>query len=313
MDELRPVAFRFQVSDRTLLSVSRMLMVQRFGIGASLPIAEPSTLPPNCDGLMLRSIPSENIEPGVTLSSVGGKPALRYVMQCFPRYYIDMEQTFDSYKQKFSGKTLSTIRRKVKKFADHTGGQIRWERFSRPEELERFWTLARNLSSKTYQEQLLDAGLPSSPSYYLNARQLAERNDLRAFLLFDRERVVSYLFCPIEGGTVQYAYLGYDPAYLRFSAGTVLQWLALESLFSECRYRYFDFTEGASEHKRLFATHHSNCANIALLTPTLKNKMLAQTHCNFNRAVESLGRWLDRHNLRARLRRWLRFGHAATQ
>jgi len=93
--------------------------------------------------------------------------------------------------------------------------------------------------------------------------------------------------------------------------GSVLQWLALESLFGERRFRYFDFTEGESKHKRFFATHHYNCANIALLKPTLRIKMIARAHDYFNRAIESLDRWLDKHNLRARTRRWLRSGHAA--
>jgi hypothetical protein len=222
-----------------------------------------------------------------------------------------MSQTFDSYKQKFGGKTLSTIRRKIKKYSEHCGGNVRWERFTRPDELERYWALAREVSSKTYQERLLDAGLPNNPSYLSNAKELAEKDNLRAFLLFDGDKPVSYLFCPVERGVVQYAYLGYDPAYLRFSVGTVLQWLALESLFNERRFRYFDFTEGESEHKRLFGTNHLRCANIAVMEASFRNRLLLHTHWHFSRFVDTLGQWLDRRNYRGRLRRWLRFGRSA--
>ena len=46
----------------------------------------------------------------------------------------------------------------------------------------------------------------------------------------------------VREGIVDYAYLGYDPDYLHLSVGTVLQWLALDSLFAERRFRFFDFT-----------------------------------------------------------------------
>jgi CelD/BcsL family acetyltransferase involved in cellulose biosynthesis len=107
-------------------------------------------------------------------------------------------------------------------------------------------------------------------------------------------------------------YRGYDPDYLRLSVGTVLQWLAVESLFAEKRFRYFDFTEGESEHKRLFSTGHLDCANVALLRPTLANRMLAHSHLRFGRAVEALGKWLEAHDLKKRIRSWLRFGRGAS-
>lgn len=311
MGTLGRVEFRFQVSDLTLLSVRRTLYVQQFDIGGEHRISELPKLPSGCDGMMLRSIAYDELQQGLTSCMLDGRRAVRYVMHCFPRHYIDMSQTFESYKQKFGGKTLSTIRRKIKKYSEHCGGNLRWERFTRPDELERYWALAREVSSKTYQERLLDAGLPNNPSYLSNAKELAEKDSLRAFLLFDGDKPVSYLYCPVERGVVQYAYLGYDPAYLRFSVGTVLQWLALESLFNERRFRYFDFTEGESEHKRLFGTNHLRCANIAVMEASFRNRLLLHTHWHFSRFVDTLGQWLDRRNYRGRLRRWLRFGRSA--
>ena len=240
------------------------------------------------------------------------QPLLRYVMQCFPRYYIDMTQGFDDYRKKFSSKTRATLTRKAKKFAELGSGHIRWERISRADDLDRFWTLARQVSVKTYQERLLDAGLPADPGFIAEAKRQADADCLRAFLLFDGDRPVSYLYCPVQDGIVVYAYLGYDPDYLRLSVGTVLQWLALESLFSEKRFRYFDFTEGESEHKRLFSTGHFDCANVALLRPTLANRLLVHSHLCFVRAIQALGAWLETHDLKRRIRAWLRFGRGAS-
>lgn len=312
MTETKPVAFRFQLSDWTLLSIRRRLQVRGFGLDqAAAGAADLPATAAGSDGLMLRSIISTETRAGFDSTALHGRPMLRYVMQCFPRHYIDMAQSFDAYKQKFSGKTLATLRRKVKKFTEHGNDRVRWERFTAADSMDRFWALARQVSAKTYQERLLDAGLPEDLAYLQQAKQLAMADNVRAFLLFDGERPVSYLFCPIREGIVEYAFLGYDPAYLRLSVGTVLQWFALESLFEEQRFRYFDFTEGESAHKRLFATCHLDCANIALLTPTLGHHLLVRLHLGFGRLTEALGRWLDGHNLKVKIRRWMRFGRTA--
>ena len=319
MSTLRNVQFRFQFSDWTLFSIQRPLLARAYSLDEAAAVAASAaglhtlpTLPPGCMGLMLRSVPVADARVHIGMDASVKPPLLRYVMQCFPRYYIDMAQGFDEYRKKFSSKTRATLTRKTKKFADLGDGPIRWERITRAEELDRFWTLARQVSVKTYQERLLDAGLPVDPGFIAEAKRQADADCLRAFLLFDGDRPVSYLYCPVQDGIVIYAYLGYDPDYLRLSVGTVLQWLAVESLFAEQRFRYFDFTEGESEHKRLFSTGHLDCANVALLRPTLANRLLVHSHMRFGRAVEALGNWLEAHDLKKRIRSWLRFGRGAS-
>lgn len=305
---VRRFRFKYQLSDLTLFSWPRRLQVLAFGLDAT-PADELPELIHGSHGLLLRSVPIAADVPAVSRVTHEGRRLLRYVLQRFPRYYIAMAgQDFDAYKAKFSGKTRSTLNRKVRKFAEFSGGTLRWERFTTPDSLQRFWTLARQVSAITYQERLLDAGLPDDAGYRARAAEWAAQDQLRAFLLFHGERPVAYLFCPIRAGIVEYAFLGYDPAYQQLSVGTVLQWLALESLFAEGRYRYFDFTEGESEHKRLFGTGHRECANVALLRPTLLHRLLVASHMGFNQAVERLGRWMDKHGLKRRIRRVLRFG-----
>lgn len=313
MNALQNVAFRFQLSDWTLFSVRRTMLARAYSLDETTALRP--TLPPlpaGCAGLMLRALPAPGERVGISADRSGEAPLLRYVMHCFPRYYIDMDQDFDDYKKKFSSKTRATLARKTRKFAELDDGRIHWQRFTRADELDRFWTLARQVSVKTYQERLLDAGLPDDPAFLAEARRLADADCLRAFLLFDGDRPVSYLYCPVNDGTVVYAYLGYDPAYLRLSVGTVLQSLAMESLFAEKRFRYFDFTEGESEHKRLFSTGHLVCANVALLRPTLSNRLLAHSHRRFGQLVEALGNLARRHGLKQRFRSWLRFGRGAS-
>jgi hypothetical protein len=65
------------------------------------------------------------------------------------------------------------------------------------------------LSALTYQERLLDAGLPADALGEM--QDLARRDAARAWLLFIDGRPASYLYAPAEGAALRYAYLGYHP------------------------------------------------------------------------------------------------------
>jgi CelD/BcsL family acetyltransferase involved in cellulose biosynthesis len=174
--------------------------------------------------------------------------------------------------------------------------------------MREFFRFARIVSAKTYQEQLLGSGLPETDEFQRGMATLAAEGQVRAFILFDRDKPVSYLYCPIYNGVLIYQYLGYDPGYMALSVGTVLQWLALERLFEEDCFRIFDFTEGESVHKRLFATHSIQCANVFFLRSNLHNTILVQSH----RVVDNVSKWtgdtLDRFGLKPKLRKLIRFG-----
>ena len=224
------------------------------------------------------------------------------MQQQYEHFYIDLTIGFDAYRRKFSSKTRSTLARKIKRYTEHCGGEIAWRIYAHPAEIETFFELARQVSVKTYQERLLDAGLPDTTEYLVLAKNLAADNKVRGFILFDGVNPVSYLYCPAQGDALIYAYLGYDPQYLRMSVGTVLQWFALEYLFAEGRFKYFDFTEGQSEHKRLFATHSVPSANVVFLRRNLVNRLVVLSHHGFGRFSTWLGNTVDRWGMKARIR-----------
>jgi len=302
------VTLSFQLSDWTLAQMRLPVDTVRIGVfSPTLPQSDPappcSDTSPGSWGFMLRDMPIAHPLPRVQRKDGFLRCATNQYRHC----YIDMRDGFDAYRQKFSSKTRSTIVRKVKRYTEHCGGTLHWACYSTAAEVEQFFPIALALSAKTYQERLLDAGLPADPSFKARVLEAAARGDVRAFLLFHCDQPVSYLFCPVEDEVVVYAYLGYDPAYKSFSVGTVLQWLALERLFGEDRFRYFDFTEGESDHKRLFATHEQLCANVLYLRDTLRARAVVYGHSLFTMTGESAGRLLDQWGLRAAVRRWLRF------
>jgi CelD/BcsL family acetyltransferase involved in cellulose biosynthesis len=163
------------------------------------------------------------------------------------------------------------LKRKTRKLAERSGGRLDLRTYRTPEEMEHFHAQAREISAKTYQEQLFDGGLPAGGEALDTMRALARRDSARAWLLFVDSRPVSYLYSPAEGETLIYAFLGYDPEFAAFSPGTVLQLEAMRQLMEEKRFRLFDFTEGEGRHKSQFATDGVDCLDLLLVRPTLAN------------------------------------------
>ena len=228
-----------------------------------------------------------------------------YCLKSYRHCLIDLKGDFDGYQSRFSGKTRSTLKRKIRKFAESAGG-LDFRRYVAPEQMPEFHAHARAVSALTYQERLLDYGLPSHTGFVDDLRVKASLDQVRGYLLFSSGRPVSYLYCPIEDDVVQYAFLGYDPDLSSLSPGTVLQWLALESLFNEQRFSAFDFTEGESEHKLFFSTQQVYCSNLLMLKSGSLNAMLLHTHRLTDRASAGIGNLLDRHGLKARIKKWIR-------
>ena len=237
--------------------------------------------------------------------------AIRYVPTQGIRYYVELSGSFEGYLAKFSSKTRSTLKRKVRRLAERSGGSVDWREYRTPEELDAFYALARTVAARTYQEQLLDAGLPETPDFQEELRTLARAGNARGYLLFLDGRPIAYLFCPLQQGAVLYEHLGYDPVHRELSPGTVLQYHVLERLFAEGIHSVFDFTEGEGEHKRLFSTSAQRCADVYLFRRTVANALTVAVHAALAALTRAGGAVLGRAGLRDRVRRHLRWRHVA--
>jgi hypothetical protein len=232
--------------------------------------------------------------------------SLVYAAQRYKRYFLDLNGEYDSYLLKFSAKSRSTLRRKLRKFAELSGGEIDWRSYRTPQEIEEFLRLATPLSNTTYQERLFGAGLPADDGYRSSVMTLAAEDQVRAYILFLNGEPVAYLFCPAHDGALEYAKQGYDPKHASLSPGTVLQVLVLEALFKERKFQVLDFTEGEGEHKEFFSTHSQLCADVFVLDRRFSTTALVILHVSLLLAVQqvrSCMRWIG---ILGRVRRLLR-------
>ena len=253
------------------------------------------------DVIVTRSHPVREELP--TVAVVDG--VLRYVTARYSRFHTDLSGSFDEYLARFSSKSRSTLRRKVRKLVEHADG-VTMRTYARPEEMSEFLQRAGSVSALTYQHRLLDAGLPTDAAYLSKLERLAANDSVRGYVLFLGEAPIAYLCCPAVDGVLMYGYLGYDPKYSEMSPGTVLQYLAFESIFREHRFRAFDFTDGQGEHKRFFGTHETRCADICYFPDSYRARLWVRLHRWFDRASTGLVRSADRLGVKAKLKRLVR-------
>lgn len=274
-----PVTLPFQVGARTLASVKRRLVRLSVPLEQSLegaPLTLPG-LPANADGYFIRALPH-------TMRAELHAPGLRaFVRQSYPRHYARLDQGFDAWLAGLSANSRSTLKRKRRKLEQASGGVLDVRQYSRPGEVDEFFAHARAVSAETYQEKLLDAGLPADALPEMRA--LAESGEMRGWLLFLDERPIAYLYAPAHGRTLLYAHLGYRAEFGRLSPGSMLQLEAMRMLMEEGAFSYFDFTEGDGQHKRQFATASVPSQDLLLVRDTFGNRVALRSLDAFDAAV----------------------------
>ena len=270
------------------------------------PVVPRELVTSDVDGAFVRSHPIAAPLPRMKI--VAG--LLRYCPAQYRRYWVDLTGTFPSYLAKFSSKSRSTLSRKVKRFQQQIDLEPGWREYKTPAEIEEFYRLARQVSQKTYQERLLDCGLPSDDAFHQELGRLATEQRVRGYILFVADQAIAYLYCPIwqDSGIVLYRYLGYDPEFEDLSPGTVLQYFVFERLFAEGGFTMFDFLEGETPQKKFFSTDSSLCADVFFLRCTPRNFALVLGRELTEAISDTTVRILDSLGVKRRMKRFFRRG-----
>ncbi len=270
---------------------------------ATLP-PPPEDFPEGIEAARIYSCPIGRGARAVSLAA----GTVRYVSAQYRHFFIDLAGSFEDYLRKFSSKSRSTLRRKVKKFLLEAGAEQPFLEFSRPDEMPEFQRLAAQVSQKTYQHRLLGLSIPDDAEHLRELSDLAAADRLRGYILMHRGTPVAYNVCVGLGGTLTVDKTGFDPEFARLHPGTVLQFLSIERLFAEGRFRIYDFGSGDFRYKEFFATGSLWCADILYLRRSLRNLALACAHHSLNRVSEGIKGALDLIGLKDRIKKLLHYG-----
>ncbi len=212
--------------------------------------------------------------------------AIRYIPYRGKRYFIDLScGPFDNYLHKFSARTRNTLKRKIRRFAEHSGGIIDLRCYQSPETMIEFRGHAIAISRLSYQGQI-GFGLPESDDFGNHLIEEAANGRVCGFVLMLQDRPVSYIFCRINSYILTYSIPGYDPNFVKLSPGTVLLYKVLEQLFADPKYRIFDFGGQAWDYKEFFATGSVDYLKVMWFPITVKNLIFVTTHYLVRQAWE---------------------------
>lgn len=192
--ERKPQSLRFTLGDfcywqypfeAMVLDAPLSLQIE----GSFDPAALIASAPHGPSSYVVRAMPANG--PLAKISSEAG--FIRYAPAQYPRHFVKLEGTFPDYLAKFSAKSRSTMRRKVRKFADQAGGTIEWRQYRTPDEMRALYPLALELSRKTYQEKLFGDGFENHAGSLDKLVSQAERDLVRGYMLFLRGEPVAYV------------------------------------------------------------------------------------------------------------------------
>ena len=264
--------------------------------------ASTQALPAGVDVAVMEAHPVETPLPRLRIK----RRALVYAPSQYRRQFVDLDRSFPQYLQTLRSAVRRKFRRHAERFADLNGGKLEWREYRRPEDLEEFYGLAREVSRKTYQERELNCGLPEEEQFRKELAAQASGDEVRCYLLFHQARPAAYALCRAARGILTYEKAGYDPALRQIYPGMVLLHLILRRLFEERRFSRFDFGPGEYRYKRSLATGSLPCADVYCYRLRPRLVWLLCLHSATDMISRTAGRLLERLHWKERAQRWIR-------
>ena len=234
------------------------------------------------------------------------KTFIRYIPEKYEHYGIVVDGTFEQYIAGLHPKARHELLRKFKKFNSNFKTAKMFREFRLPEEVNEYYTLALEVSQKTYQHRLLHAGLPEEDSHKRESIELAKHDQFRGSMLSDGTRPIAYGYCLAQGSSLFYVHTGYDPQYRQWSPGAVLLYHIIEMFFAEGRYGVLDFGSGDASWKKDYSTSSVRCARAYYFRKTPHNASFLIAHKTTTTFSDFAVKVIDSIGLKQKLKRFFR-------
>src|ERR1044072_6778211 len=141
----KPMPLKFEIGARTLMAVQRSLARAPLRLDEAREGRLPQ-LPPlerEAHGYSVTSLP-EDRQAAMVYASGGMLP---FVRQRYTRYFIDFAVGFDGWFEGLSSNARQSLRRKAKKIAAESGGDLDVRRFTTPDQLDAFHGVGRRVAA----------------------------------------------------------------------------------------------------------------------------------------------------------------------
>lgn len=269
------------------LSQQSSIDSQNWPVLDELPI---SALPENVVGYQLRRTAVDRFPRGLSRQGewICYSPRQEFL------YFVRLFGSFDAYLQLRSAKSRQNLKRAVKRFVERNPDGF--EIFTQPESMAEFHRAAVEISRKTYQTFMFDAGLPDNSEYLRLMQDRALCGEARGYLLRENSKPIAFAWCTGKDDAITYQVIGYLSEYAPLSPGTVLLYLIIKDLFGLNKYQKFDFGPGNAFYKESFATDKIEFADSYLLRPGIGNyvklwllMLVESVSCRIGKILDEMG------------------------
>jgi len=225
---------------------------------------------PRCQAISLAALPADS---GLWRGMVASALLARRYLWHLPHGWSDCHRMplpadFTAYLAQFSAKRRYNLTRQLRLLREHGGDRLALHCIEHPAQLGRLSDALAALTTPQRRGQLL-----SDPTLLA----LAGRGLLLCYVLECAGRPCALMLGQRYAGTLYLHNLFHDAALDHLSAGTVLLHLAIEDLCGR-HFRAIEFGYGAPGH------HHPSCnvtarrAQLLVLRPSLRNRLLCRLH-----------------------------------
>jgi Acetyltransferase (GNAT) domain len=172
----------------------------------------------------------------------------------------------------FSGKNRRETRRKTRILQRYFPQEVKFRQFSHPDELDLGMRDATAVSNTTWQ-RYLDQDTLGDEQTQNDLRFCAGQGWLRVFVMYVKGFPCAFLVGQLYKGTFYCQNAGYNPAFARFSPGSLLTAWALEHLAAD-GVEVVDLGQGGQEHNRRLGCRMQEEGVVHVYFPTLRGLRL---------------------------------------
>lgn len=160
------------------------------------------------------------------------------------RWLTTLPESFDEYMGSLSANSRSDIRRKTRKLESELKPTL--VTVTQPDQVDDFLRDGERISRLTYQWNV-GQRLVNDDATRRAYKSQAQLGRLRAYIVYSDGQPIAFSRGRIVDGTFNYDTPGHDPAFAKYSPGTVLMAWVMRDLIENTECRIFDFGTGGDD------------------------------------------------------------------
>jgi len=205
---------------------------------------------------------------------LGGPLERQRFVPTWMRRSLVLPATFDEFLATRSYETRRVIKKNANRLHRAFAATLRVELLRLPSQHEQLVRDLDRIGRLTYQ-RAVGTGFSNTPEERTLTALALERGWLRAWVLYDGDRPISYWLGSVYRGTLLLRATGYDDAYAAHRVGAYLLARLIEDACADPDISVVDFGPGRSEYKQHFTNESHAERNLLVFAPTLRARRVS--------------------------------------